>query len=101
MGMAAEEIPAVHVTDGQGITVEPVSHLEVTLVVGTPDLVRSPWNGPGTSGMFSPKSSFAASDEALPFQDIRCRGYCRSIRVMGSKDLEELLRPPRGMFHPC
>ena len=76
MGMATEQIPAVHVTDGQEIAVEPVSHLEVTLVVGTPNLVRLPRNGLGTSGMFSPKSSLAARDEALPFQDIRCRGYC-------------------------
>ena len=77
MGMATEQIPAVHVTDGQGITVKPVSHLEVTLVVGTPDLVRFLCHGLGASRMLSPKSSFAARDETLPSQDIRCRGYCR------------------------
>ena len=39
MGMATKEVAATHVTYREGITVETVSHLEVTLVVGTPDIV--------------------------------------------------------------
>ena len=70
MGITAQEIATVHITDSKGITVETVSHLKVALVVGTPDIVGFPCYGRRTSGMLSPESSFTASNKALPFQDI-------------------------------
>ena len=73
MGMTAKEVAAAHVAYGQGITVETVSHLEVALVVGTPDIVGLLYYGLRASGVFSPQPSLAGSDESFAFQDVGCR----------------------------
>ena len=52
MSITSEEISAFHVSYGQWIKVEAVSHLEVTLVIGTPDIVGFFCYRLGSSGMF-------------------------------------------------
>jgi hypothetical protein len=71
MGITVEEVTAVHVGDGKGITVETVSHLEVTFIVSTPDIIGSFCLCLWTPGMFSSEPSFGIGDETISFEDIR------------------------------
>jgi hypothetical protein len=81
MAIAVKKIAAVYISDGKGITIETVSHLEVTLVVCTPDVIRFLCYGRGTSGMHSSGSSFCAGYQTFPFEDICCSGDCGKIRI--------------------
>ena len=99
MGITGEEISAVHVAYGQGIAVMTIAHLEVSFVVGCPDIVRLLCCSCGASGMFSSEVSFIACYESFPFQDIGGCGYCRQIGIPGSKYGKEFLGSPGGMLH--
>jgi hypothetical protein len=101
VGITAEEITAVHVTYGQGIAIKAVAHLEVALIIGSPDIVGFVRGGLRTSRMGTTESSLVEGDESFAFQDIGCGRDCREIRIIRRDDLEQLLWSPGRMFQSC
>ena len=73
----------------------------MTLIVRSPDIIGFIRGGLGASGMGTPNASFTRGNESFPCEDISSGGDGGQLLVMGGNDLEELLRPPGGMFHPC
>ena len=94
--LAAEEIAAEVVDDGQGIAVDAVAHPELALEIDRPDLVGSvgaQWSG---ARMLPGASAPAVVDVAVAGEDVEDRAARRpgALRVAGAKTLEDLAWAP-------
>ena len=84
MAIAAQQEPRVEVADRLREAVGPVAEAELSLVVGTPDIVGLGGNTLGAPGMLSSMTT-AFTDQAVMLQNLCRGGSCGQIPAGMSK----------------
>src|SRR5262249_29093270 len=97
--LAGEQVAAEAVDDGEGVAVETVAGLEVTLEVGGPDVVGGEHGSQGPARMTGTGTAAPPGDEAVTLEEIAA-GAARGPfpgRVLSRENTQQLLGTPGGM----
>ena len=99
-GLAANEVAAEVVGDGEGETIDAVNGFELALEIRAPKIVGARGGGGGFTGMSDATMVSAEGHKVIAFEDILDGSPAGKIpgRVGTMDDLEDFLAAPGGML---